>query len=73
MGMLSLGLVPFSNMKSSSRERAFMQAKRMNTTDHPKIGNTRLATNKPIIDAIAVPINSKEYTFDPNLEEKIKL
>jgi hypothetical protein len=54
-------------MKSKSRLNAFRQAKIMKTTDHPKIGNTIFATKRPISDAIAVPMKSKEYTLDPSL------
>jgi len=58
--MLFLNEFPFSNMNSNSRLRAFMEAKIMKVTDHPKIGRTRFATRRPIKEAIAVPMKSKE-------------
>jgi hypothetical protein len=56
-----------SNMNSRNRLRRHMKAKSMNTTDHPNNGRTRLATRSPMKEARAVPMKSKEYTFDPSL------
>ncbi len=58
--MLFFTLPPFSNIKSNSKLRAFMQAKMMNVTDHPKSGSTMFATISPIKEAMAVPMKSKE-------------
>lgn len=70
--MLLLNEFPFSNIKSNSRLSAFMQAKIMKVTDHPKIGRTRFATSRPIKEAIAVPMNNKEYTLEPSLSKLTK-
>lgn len=57
-------------MKSSSKLRAFIHANMINTTFHPKIGRTILATSKPMRDAMAVPTNNNEYTLEPSLYTK---
>ena len=56
-----------SNIRRRSRDVRQTREKKVYTTAQPKIGRIKFATKSPIKDAKAVPIKSKEYTFEPNL------